>query len=77
MRTPRIASLLLIGSLAACPLMVGCDSGPGDKVQKQQEKTTTDSNGNQTTTEQKTVRHSDGSVTTEKHTDSNNTNPRP
>jgi ABC-type uncharacterized transport system auxiliary subunit len=61
MRTRGLASLLLIASLAAAPMLVGCDHEVG-----RTEKTTTDSNGNQTTVQQKTVQHSDGSVTTEK-----------
>jgi hypothetical protein len=69
MNTPRIASLLLTASLAAAPVLVGCDRAPGDKVVNQQEKTTTDPNGNKSTSEQKTVQHSDGSVTQEKHVD--------
>jgi hypothetical protein len=48
---------------------------PGDKVVNQSEKTTTDSNGNKATSEQKTVQHSEGTVTTEKHADSTNHNP--
>ena len=66
----RIATALLIASLTACPFVVGCDK-PGDKVVNQSEKSTTDTNGNKSTTEQKTVQHSDGSTTTEKHTDTN------
>lgn len=70
-----IASLLLVASLAGVPFLAGCDSAPGDKVVNKTEKTTTDPNGNQSTTEQKTVQHSDGSTTTEKHTDAQHTNP--
>ena len=69
MRKSPIAALLLIGSLAM-PMLVGCDSGPDGKVVNKQEKTTTGADGTQTTTEKQTVRHNDGSVTTEKHTDS-------
>ena len=75
MRKMRIASLLMVTSLAAAPMLVGCDKDaakPGDKVVNQSEKTTTDSNGNKATSEQKTVQHSDGTVTTEKHTDATN-----
>jgi hypothetical protein len=78
MHRSGIASLLLVTSLAAAPILVGCDKDaarPGDKVVNQQEKTTSDPNGNQSTTEQKTVQHSDGSTTTEKHTDAQHTNP--
>jgi len=77
MRKSGIASLLMVVALAGGPVLVGCDRGPGDKVVNKSEKTTTDPNGNQSTTEQKTVQHSDGSVTKEKHIDSNNTNPNP
>lgn len=73
MRKSGIASLLLATSLFAAPYMVGCDKDaakPGDKVVNQQDKTTTDSNGNSTTTDQKTVQHSDGTTTTEKQTNS-------
>ena len=78
MRKSGIASLLLMGSLAAAPMLGGCDKDatkPGDKVVNQQEKTTTDSNGNKATTENKTVQHSDGTVTNEKHTDVQHNNP--
>jgi hypothetical protein len=74
----KLASLLLVSSLAAAPILVGCDKDaakPGDKVLNQQDKTTTDPNGNQTTHDQKTVQHSDGTVTTEKHTDTQHPNP--
>lgn len=78
MRRTGIAALLLALSMSAAPMISGCDrdaTKPGDKVVNQREKTTTDSNGNQNTTEQKTVQHSDGSTTTEKHTDAQHTNP--
>lgn len=78
MRQIGIVSLLLALSLSAAPMLSGCDKDatkPGDKVVNQQEKTTTDQNGNAATTEQKTVQHSDGSTTTEKHTDAQHTNP--
>lgn len=74
MRHSGIASLLVATSLLAAPFMVGCDKDaakPGDKVTSQQEKTTTDSNGNTTTSDQKTVQHPDGTVTTEKQTNTN------
>ena len=74
-RSSAIVSLVLAGSIAAVPLLVGCDTGPGDKVTNKSEKTTTDSNGNSSTTEQKTVQHPDGSVSNEKHTDSQHNNP--
>ena len=69
-----IAALLLVGSFAALPIL-GCDSAPGDKVVNKSEKTTTDPNGNQSTSETKTVQHPDGSTTTEKHVDNQHTNP--
>lgn len=46
--------------------MIGCD-----RTLHEDSKTTTSPNGEQTTTDQKTVQHSDGSVTTEKQTDHN------
>lgn len=76
MRKLPIASLLLATSLLATPLMVGCDKDatkPGDKVLNKQEKTTTDTNGNTSSSEQKTVQHSDGTVTSEKKTNSEQT----
>lgn len=78
MRKSGIASLLLVTSLGAGALLIGCDKDavkPGDKVVNQSEKTTSDSNGNKSTSEQKTVKHSDGTVTQEKHSDSTNNNP--
>lgn len=71
-----IASLLVATSLLATPFMVGCDKDatkPGDKVLNSQEKTTTDTNGNSSTTDTKTVQHADGTVTTEKQTNSQQT----
>jgi hypothetical protein len=76
MRKSGIPSLLLATSLFATPFMVGCDKDaakPGDKVLNQQEKTTTDTNGNSTTTDQKTVQHPDGTTTSEKQTNSQQT----
>ena len=66
MRKSGLVSMLLIASLAAAPILVGCDHELG-----RTEKTTTDSNGNQTTVQQKTVQHADGSVTTEKDVNHN------
>ena len=71
MRKMGISALFLVGSLVAAPLMTGCDTAPGDKVVNKSEKTTTDTNGRQSTSEQKTVQHSDGSVTTEKKVENN------
>lgn len=71
MRKSPIASLLA-ASLFVTPL-IGCDKGPGDKVLNQQQKSTTDSNGNTTTTDQKTIQHPDGTVTTEKQTNTQQT----
>lgn len=62
----KIASLLLMGSLAAAPMIVGCDKELG-----RNERTTTDSNGNQTSVQEKTVQHPNGSVTTEKDVNHN------
>ena len=70
MKKMGIASLFVAGSIAATSLVTGCDKAPGDKVLNQTEKTTTSSNGGQSTQEQKTVQHPDGTVTTEKHSDS-------
>jgi hypothetical protein len=64
MRKSGIASLLLAASLGFAPALIGCD-----KEVSHTEKTTTDPNGNKSTSESKTVQHSDGSVTTEKHSD--------
>jgi hypothetical protein len=66
MRKSGFASLVLIASLVAAPMLVGCDRELG-----RSEKTTTDTNGNQTTVQQKTVQHPDGSVTTEKDVNHN------
>lgn len=66
MRKSGLVSMLLIASLAAAPMLVGCDRELG-----RTEKTTTDSNGNQTTVQQKTVQHPDGSLTTEKDVNHN------
>lgn len=63
---------LCTASLAGMPMLVGCD-----RELSHQEKTTTDSNGNQTRSEQKTVQHPDGSVTTEKQTSHGNANNNP
>ena len=70
MRMSGIASLLLGVSLVGAPMLVGCD-----KTLSKSEKTTTDPNGNQSTSEQKTVQHPDGSVTQEKHVENNHPNP--
>ena len=64
MTTPRIAVLLVAASLSAVPTLVGCDR---DKTLNEQQKTTTTPDGQQTTSESKTVQHSDGSITQEKH----------
>jgi hypothetical protein len=63
MRKMIVSSLMLasigIGSMG----MVGCDRTVSEKSQ-----TTTHSDGSQTTTDQKTVQHPDGSVSTQKDT---------
>jgi hypothetical protein len=61
MRKYLFASLI-VASIGA----VGCD-----KTLSSNEKTTTSPNGAQTTTEQKTVQHPDGSVSTEKQVQHN------
>jgi len=66
-----ISVLFLVSSLAAAPLMFGCDSAPGDKVVDKSEKSTTDANGRTSSSEQKTVQHSDGTVSTEKKVETN------
>lgn len=60
-----IVSALLTFSLAGTPFLVGCDREVGHS-----EKTTTNSNGTQTHSEQTTVQHPDGSTSTtsERHT---------
>ena len=64
----RLAAIFIAASLFSMPCMIGCD-----KELSHTEKTTTDTNGNKSTTDEKTVKHPDGSVTTEKQT--NNQNP--
>jgi hypothetical protein len=59
MRKYLIASLI-IGSMG----LMGCDRTVSEKSS-----TTTTPNGSQTTSDQKTVQHPDGSVTTEKQTE--------
>lgn len=71
MRKMGISVLFLVGSLAATPFLTGCDSAPGDKVVNKSETKTTDPNGRTNTSEQKTVQHSDGTVSTEKHVETN------
>ena len=71
MRKMGFSVLFLVGSLAAAPLMVGCDSAPGDKVVDKSETKTTNPNGRTNTSEQKTVQHSDGTTSTEKHVETN------
>ena len=61
MRKYLVASFI-VASLAA----IGCD-----KTLSSDEKTSTSPNGAQTTTEQKTVQHPDGSVSTEKQVQHN------
>lgn len=63
MRKTLIA-VLCTASLVGMPVLVGCD-----RELSHEEKTTTDSKGNQTHSEQTTVQHPDGSVTTEKQTE--------
>ncbi len=70
-----IAALMVAGSIFAASATIGCDSGPGDKVVNKTEKTTSNSDGTTSTQEQKTVQHPDGSVTTEKHSDSQKNTP--
>lgn len=57
---------VLVGSMGAMPMIVGCD-----RTLHEDQKTTSGPNG-QTTTDTKTVQHSDGSVTTEKESHTNN-----
>jgi len=59
-------------SLGGMPMLAGCD-----RELSHQEKTTTDSTGSQTHSEQTKVQHPDGSVTTEKQTSQGNTNNNP
>jgi hypothetical protein len=59
MRKYLIASLI-IGSMG----LIGCDRTVSEK-----QSTTSSPNGAQTSTDQKTVEHPDGSVTTEKKTE--------
>lgn len=61
-----LMATVLVGSMGAMPMIVGCD-----RTLHEDQKTTSGPNG-QTTTETKTVQHSDGSVTTEKESHSNN-----
>jgi len=63
-------SLVLAAALIGGPVVIGCD-----RELNHTEKTTRSPNGDTTTTEQKTVEHPDGSVTTEKHTSHDNNNP--
>ena len=63
-----IISAVLVASMGSA-LLVGCD-----KELNRTEKTTTDPNGNQSTVEQKTVQHPDGSVTTEKDVNNSSAN---
>ena len=56
---------VLVGSMGAMPMLVGCD-----RTLHEDQKTTSGPNG-QTTTDTKTVQHSDGSVTTEKNVNHN------
>jgi hypothetical protein len=66
----RFAAVLVAASLVSMPCVIGCD-----REISHTEKTTTDPNGNKSTSEQKTVQHPDGSVTTEKQTNNNTPNP--
>ena len=69
-RAVTIATIAL--SLTAMPVIIGCDREVGHA-----EKTTTNSNGTQTHSEQTTVQHPDGttSTTSEKHTTNGNAQP--
>ena len=71
MRNIIFAGLFAL-SLAGMPMLAGCD-----RELSHQEKTTTDPNGNQTHSEQTTVQHQDGSVTTEKQSSQVNKNTNP
>jgi hypothetical protein len=55
-------SALLSASLVGVPMIAGCD-----RTISENQKTTTTPNGQQTTTQDRTVQHSDGSVTSEKN----------
>ena len=61
MRKYLFASLIMASMVA-----IGCD-----KTLSSDEKTTTSPNGAQTTSQQKTVQHPDGSVSTEKNVQHN------
>ena len=63
---------LLSTSLLGVPMIVGCD-----RTVRENDKTTTTPNGQQTTTEDKTVQHPDGSVTQEKSVNKTPGSPQP
>ena len=65
MRNIMMATML-VASLSAIPMVVGCDRTVSEK-----QSTTSTPGGGQTTTDQKTVQHPDGSVTTEKNVSHN------
>lgn len=71
MRNLILAALFTL-SFAGMPMLAGCD-----RELSHQEKTTTDSSGNQTHSEQTTVQHPDGTVTTEKQSSQSNKNNNP
>jgi hypothetical protein len=61
-----LMATMLVASLSAMPMVVGCD-----RTVSEHKSTTTTPGGAQTTSEQKTVQHPDGSVTTEKNVSHN------
>ena len=61
-----LMSTMLVASLSAMPMVVGCD-----RTVSEHKSTTSNPDGSQTSSEQKTVQHSDGSVTTEKNVSHN------
>lgn len=61
-----LMSTMLVASLAAMPMAVGCD-----RTVAEHQKTTSEPDGSKTSSDQKTVQHPDGSVTTEKNVNHN------
>ena len=67
-----LLAALLVASMSSVPMIAGCD-----RTIHETEKTTVGPNGEKSTSQEKTVQHNDGTVTTEKEVKHTNPNAVP